>query len=251
MKIAILSDIKSNVYALQAVIQDAKSKKVDTIINLGDSFYGPIAPRACFDLLKEHKIISICGDEDRKILEASLAQLEKDKILKFVYEDLKEEALYWIQDLGFEKFLNKDIYFTHGTQHDDSKYLLEDVRKGVNTLRNESDIIKLIDDVEAKFVLCGHSLKTRCINLSNGQVVMSPGSVGLQAVYKEEPVSHKIENGYTQATYIVLELEGNAYNLSLNKVEYDYSKAITAALKHEAKSWAYTLKTGKLLTQDA
>ena len=40
MKIAILSDIKSNVYALQAVLDDIKTKQIDVMLNLGDSFYG-------------------------------------------------------------------------------------------------------------------------------------------------------------------------------------------------------------------
>ena len=109
MRIAIVSDIKSNVYALEEVIKDIENKNVDHMINLGDSFYGPIAPRKTFDLLQKHKFITVCGDEDRKILEASLDQLKNDSLLKFVYEDLKEEVLYWIQDLPFEKFLNEDV----------------------------------------------------------------------------------------------------------------------------------------------
>jgi predicted phosphodiesterase len=246
MKIAILSDIKSNVYALEAVIQDAKSKNVDTMINLGDSLYGPIAPRESYELIKKHGIITVCGNEDRKILEASLDQLEKDALLKYVYEDLNEEILYWIQALPFEKFLNDNIYFTHGTQHDDSKYLLEEVIEGSLILRNEKKILELIDDVESKFVICGHSHKARCINLSNGQIVINPGSVGLQALTTSSPSFHSIENHTNEASYIILNIKDTEYDITLNKVSYDYDKAISAVNKRNEKQWAYALKTGKV-----
>ena len=71
MKIAILSDIHSNVYALEAVISDAQSRAIDLMINLGDILYGPIAPKATFDLLMKHDFVTICGNQDRQIFEAN------------------------------------------------------------------------------------------------------------------------------------------------------------------------------------
>ena len=249
MKIAILSDIKSNVYALEAVIQDAKSKTVDVMLNLGDSFYGPIAPKATFDLLQKNNFITVCGNEDRGILEASLSQLEEDKTLKYVYEDLGEEVLFWIQALPFEKFVIPEVYITHGTQHDDSVYMLEDVSSGKAVLRNEKKILELIDDVESKFVLCGHSHTPRCINLSSGQIVMSPGSVGLQAYKGEKPNEHVIENFTPNASYIILDIQNEEYNLELVKVAYDYEKAALKAQENGRVDWAYALKTGEVFKQ--
>ena len=57
MKIAILADIHSNVFALEAVLADAKSKNVDILINLGDILYGPIAPKATYELLKKTDLL--------------------------------------------------------------------------------------------------------------------------------------------------------------------------------------------------
>ncbi len=247
MKIAILSDIHSNVFALEAVISDAKSKSVDMMINAGDSFYGPIEPRATFELLKENNFVNICGNQDREILEASLDQLEKNPTLKYTYENLGEEVLYWIQDLPFEKFLGKDLYVTHGTQHDDSVYLLEDVSSGRAILRDDKKIIELLDDVESKFVICGHSHTPRCVNLSTGQVVLNPGSVGLQAYEDDLPTKHIIENASPQATYIILDVNSSEYNIELVKVAYDYEKAASIAESNGRADWAYTLRTGKLL----
>jgi predicted phosphodiesterase len=247
MKIAILSDIRSNVYALEAVINDAKSKSVNMMINAGDSFYGPIEPRATYELLRVNNFVNICGNEDRKILEASLEQLENDDMLKFVYEDLKEEVLYWIQDLPFEKFLGADLYVIHGTQHDDSNYLLEDISSGKPFLRDDKKIIELLDDVESKFVVCGHSGIPRYVNLSSGQVVLNPGSVGLQAFKEQFPKPHIIENKYKEATYIILDVDSGAYNIELIKVAYDFEKAALKAQERGRDDWAYTLRTGEVL----
>ena len=41
-KIAIISDIHGNSIALSEVLQDIMKKEIDTIINLGDSLYGPL-----------------------------------------------------------------------------------------------------------------------------------------------------------------------------------------------------------------
>ncbi|WP_429738515.1 hypothetical protein [Enterovibrio makurazakiensis] len=38
-------------FALKAVVDDAKSKGVKNFINLGDILYGPIAPRETYDYL--------------------------------------------------------------------------------------------------------------------------------------------------------------------------------------------------------
>ena len=249
MKIAILSDIKSNVYALEEVIKDARNKEVDAILNLGDSFLGPIEPKATYDLIRENKIITIMGNEDRAILEASSAQLEVNDILKYVYNDLGEDVLYWIQDLGFEKLIGEDFYMIHGTYNDDSEYMLEDISSGYAVLKNDKKILEIIDDIKSKFVMCGNSCIPRCANLSSGQVVINPGSVGLQAFKNNHPKKHIIQNNKNEASYVVLSVEEQEYAIELVNVKYDYEKAALKAEENGRKDWAYSLRTGKVLNK--
>ena len=146
MKIAILSDIKSNVYALEAVISDIKIKQVDAILNLGDSFYGPIEPKATYDLIRQNQFINLMGDEDRKILESTLDQLEKNETLRYTYNDLGDDVLYWIQELPFEKLIGEDFYMIHGTYLDDTVYMLEDITSGKAILRDDKRILEIMED---------------------------------------------------------------------------------------------------------
>jgi len=247
MKIAILSDIKSNVYALEEVIKDAKNKQVDVMLNLGDSFYGPIEPKKTYELLKDNQFISLCGNEDRKILEATPAQLEENNTLRYVYNDLNNDILHWIQDLPFEKLIGDDYYMIHGTYQDDSIYMLEDVNSGVPVLREDKKILEILDDITSKFVLCGNSCIPRCSNLSSGQVVINPGAVGLQAFKDNYPVDHVIENNTADASYVILTVDDGKYGIELVKVAYDFEKAALKAVENGRDDWAYSLRTGKVV----
>jgi predicted phosphodiesterase len=62
---AIISDIHSNLEALQAVLKDIKSQNVTEIYCLGDVVgYGP-NPRECVDLVMENCKITILGNHDQ------------------------------------------------------------------------------------------------------------------------------------------------------------------------------------------
>lgn len=62
---AIISDIHSNLEALQAVLKDIESQKVDEIYCLGDVVgYGP-NPRECIDLVMKHSKMVLLGNHDQ------------------------------------------------------------------------------------------------------------------------------------------------------------------------------------------
>ncbi|QWH38377.1 metallophosphoesterase family protein [Bacillus mycoides] len=60
-KIAIISDIYGNSHALKAVLKDISRRKVEMIINLGDSVYGPLDPLGIIEILMSNEMIHIKG----------------------------------------------------------------------------------------------------------------------------------------------------------------------------------------------
>ncbi|MEW6994625.1 hypothetical protein AADZ84_10215 [Colwelliaceae bacterium MEBiC 14330] len=48
-------------------------------------------------------------------------------------------------------------------------------------LRSGEEIIRLLQGQKSSLICCGHTHITRAISLSTGQLVVYPGSVGLQA----------------------------------------------------------------------
>jgi len=245
MKIAVLSDIHSNVFALDAVIKDVKKHSVDLKANLGDILYGPIAPKSTFELLMEHDFITISGNQDRQIYESTEEEIESNPTMQFILDDLGSKPLEWMKSLPFDKQVNEDVYFCHGTPKNDLIYLLEDVSSGHALLRSDSEIINLLGGQKSKLVCCGHTHMARSVYLSNGQFIVNPGSVGLQAYTDEEPVVHSMENFTHHASYSIVEKIDAQWVVQNIKVPYDYQRAVNESKKRERSDWVHFLSTGR------
>lgn len=64
MRLALLSDIHANLEALQAVLKDLESQKVDQIVCLGDVVGYGCDPAACLDLVRKHCSVTLMGNHE-------------------------------------------------------------------------------------------------------------------------------------------------------------------------------------------
>ncbi|MFA0085424.1 metallophosphoesterase [Vibrio sp. 10N.261.51.F12] len=249
-KIAVMSDIHSNVHALKAVVAHAKSKGVSDFINLGDILYGPIAPRATYDFLQSLNAVTICGNQDRQIYQATHAEIEFNPTMQFILQDLGEEPLEWMRQLPFDCHINDDIYACHGTPSDDLVYLLEEVSSGCAKVREDKNIIELLGHVSAPIVLCGHTHIPRSVQLSTGQMVINPGSVGLPAYEDDAPLPHRMETYSAMASYTVMAQSfDGSWQPEFYKVPYDVGEAAKAANARHRDDWVHFLTTGRCLAE--
>jgi len=245
MKIAILSDIHSNVYALKAVISNAKYHSVDVMVNLGDILYGPIAPKATFELLMEHDFITIRGNQDRQIYEASTNEISSNPTIEFILRELGNKPLEWMKSLPFDKQLNDEVYLCHGAPSSDLVYLLENVELGYACLRTDNEIAQLLNGQHSKVVCCGHTHVPRTVKVSTGQLVVNPGSVGLQAYTDDEPIQHSMENFSSHASYAIIEKNNMGWAVQHIKVPYDVQSAVKDCKKRNRMDWVHFLETGR------
>jgi predicted phosphodiesterase len=245
MKIAAISDIHSNAYALKAVIADAKRRGADRMLNLGDILYGPIAPRATFDILTQHEFITICGNQDRQIYEATAEQIHSNPTMQFIRADLGSEPLDWMASLPFDIQLTEEIYLCHGTPGSDRTYLLENVACGYARLRSDAEIIELLNGKVSPLILCGHTHLQRTVQLMSGQLIVNPGSVGLPAYSDCEPCAHSMESHCAHASYAMVEKRIEGWLVEQIKVPYDFELAVKASKKRGRDDWAHFLTTGK------
>ncbi len=70
MKLAFISDIHGNSWALRSVLADIKTKSISEIYDLGDSLYGPLDPQGTFEIILKNGITSIRGNQDRDIIQS-------------------------------------------------------------------------------------------------------------------------------------------------------------------------------------
>ncbi|MFA7462081.1 MAG: metallophosphoesterase family protein [Anaerovoracaceae bacterium] len=62
-KLAVISDVHSNIHALEAVLRDIERKNVDQIVNLGDALIGPVDPVATAErMMKLPNLINVMGN---------------------------------------------------------------------------------------------------------------------------------------------------------------------------------------------
>ena len=245
MKIALLSDIHSNVFALDAVLKDKQGRGVDMTVNLGDILYGPIAPKATYELLMEHEIVTIAGNQDRQIYQAKMPEINTNPTLQFILEDLGKAPLKWMKSLPFAKQLSNEIYLCHGTPEDDLTYLLEDISNGYARLRSDSAITSLLAGNQSAIICCGHTHLPRAVTLSSGQLIINPGSVGLQAYTDDEPIIHSMENFNTHASYCIIEKIHHKWKIEHIRVPYDVASAVDASKQRQRFDWVHCLTTGR------
>ncbi len=245
MKIALLSDIHSNYFALEAVIADIKQRGADLIVNLGDSLYGPILPGATYDLLMSYDFISIRGNQDRQIYEASREEISSNPTMEYIINDIGQEAIDWMKSLPFDKQLNDKIYLCHGTPGSDLVYLLEDIKSGSPQLRSDNEIMKLLDGQSSEVICCAHTHIPRTVMLKSGQLIVNSGSAGLPAYTDDEPLLHSMENYSPHASFTIIEENKFGWKVEHLKIPYNYKKAAEEAKKHKHEDWANFLTTGR------
>ena len=76
-RIAVISDIHGNLIALDRVIADVRSRRVDRMVCLGDIVgYGP-DPKECLDIVRQYCDGIVAGNHERGVTEPDLESFSK------------------------------------------------------------------------------------------------------------------------------------------------------------------------------
>jgi diadenosine tetraphosphatase ApaH/serine/threonine PP2A family protein phosphatase len=120
MRFAVVSDIHSNLHALEAVLADIRAEAPDEIVCLGDVVgYGP-HPNECVDAIREHAALSLCGNHDLAVLGAiDIAEFSGDAGIaaRWTRSVLRESQAEWLR--GLEPTSERDgAQLFHGSPRD-------------------------------------------------------------------------------------------------------------------------------------
>ncbi len=117
-KIALITDIHGNKYALESVLEDIKRQNVDEIICLGDTIsIGPYS-KECIDMLIDNNIKSVLGNHELYLLkgtdiEPSIEGAEKEHY-KWIKDNLTDKEINYIK--------NCPLYYEINISYDDPKF---------------------------------------------------------------------------------------------------------------------------------
>jgi predicted phosphodiesterase len=242
--LAAISDIHGNRDALAAVLADVDRRGITNIVNLGDSFYGPLDPAGTADLLLHRKIPAVSGNEDREILDSGVRPND-NPTLNFTRNALQKEHFQWLAALPKTRIEFNKCCLCHGTPTRDNLYLLYDVKPDGLLHRDSEGTMNLLPGIASDMiVLCGHSHLPGKLQCKGGPLVVDVGSVGLPAFTDNTPYDHQVSAGSPHARYSILSITSQGYEIEQVELEYDWETAAALAEKHNRPDWAAWLQTG-------
>lgn len=242
-KLAIISDIHGNSWGFSEVLRDIKNREIETIINLGDTLHGPLDPKGTFELLLDHEIISISGNQDRAILE-NLDGTTDSSTTEFVVNSMDNRMTDWLKQLPFDFIYDDLIYCCHAGPERDTIPVLEDIQPNLVTIKDTDELDEILSDINQRVVVYGHTHVPRLV-VNGNKTIINPGSVGLPAYDDDSPVFHRMESFTPHARYSVLTFSNSLVDVNQIAVSYDYETAAAVAEKNKRPDWAKWIRTGR------
>ncbi|WP_445286474.1 metallophosphoesterase family protein [Variovorax atrisoli] len=246
MRIAIVSDIHGNLPALEAVVEDIGRRGVGTVFNLGDSLSGPLMPLETARFLMAQDWTHLAGNHERQLL--TLPAGRRGASDEFTHARLGPQELAWMASLGPSLRWNAEVLLCHGTPDSDLHYFLETVEPSLLRPAEMAEIDARLGriDAQVQLVACGHTHVPRVVRASSGQLIVNPGSVGLQAYDDIHPHPHVVETGAPDARYAIVERLAGGWASTLISVPYDHASMAALAMANGRPDWASALATGRL-----
>lgn len=211
MKIAIISDIHGNIYALMKALEDIDEQKVDKIICLGDLVgYGP-HPNEVIALIRRREIPCIKGNYDASVVDGDFTYIRNTPINSFALpwacDEVRTSNKYYLESLPKSleyNFNDVNITFTHGSPNAINEYLYEDA----------DNTIKVMNDFTGDVLVCAHT-HIPCAKQYGNKLLINVGSVGKPKIGKPNP------------TYCITEITNTGeVKVQFRYLEYEFKRII-------------------------
>ncbi|HTU68581.1 MAG TPA: metallophosphoesterase family protein [Steroidobacteraceae bacterium] len=243
-RIAIVSDIHGNLPALEAVLDDTRRRGVTRIVNLGDSLSGPLLPLETARFLMAQDWVQLAGNHERQVLEFDRKGGGPSDA--YAHAQLTPDVFDWMRSLVPARPLDEQVFLCHGTPRSDVEMFLESVDGDHTRAATAEELAERCDLVAPRAIACGHSHVPRVTTSPRGQLLVNPGSVGLQAYEDTGPVTFYVENHDAYARYATLEQRGGQWHAQIHPVPYDAEPMAKLAERNGRPGWARALRTGTM-----
>ncbi len=220
MRVAVFSDVHSNLHALEAVLAAIAADAPDELWCLGDTVgYGP-QPNECCALIAEHAAVCLAGNHDLAVRGTiDLAEFGGDAAIAagWTREVLSAEAQELLDRLEPQAAAH-GVALYHASARDPIwEYVLSDEAAAATLALAPSPLVLVgHSHVALRVVAAGEELDGALapagteVDLGGRHVLLNPGSVG-------QP-----RDGDPRAAYLLLDLE--AQHASFRRVEYDVAR---------------------------
>ncbi|MCR1847971.1 metallophosphatase family protein [Paeniclostridium sordellii] len=214
MRIATISDIHSNLYALNEVLADIEKRNVDMVVCTGDLVGYATRPNEVIETLRKNKVLTIMGNYDEAIGNFKIIcgcdypdpkDAEKASLsMKFTSEETTDENKAYLRNLPKEaviSFNNKTIRFVHGSTRLINEYLKE----------NSKEADEVMNNIDEDILVCGHT-HIPYVKSYGEKLLVNAGSVG------------KSKTGSLNANYVIIDIIDSIVEVEIIEVFYDFEK---------------------------
>lgn len=223
MRLAVISDIHSNLDAFKAVMDDISKQAVDDVISLGDNIGYGAEPEEIIVNLNRYAISSVLGNHELAILNEDYLKTfnpHARKALVINKNKLSDPAIDYISTLP-PCLVRYGCRFVHGVPPDTvTIYIFNEP---------DQNLIRIMKQLKERITFVGHTHQLGVYELYQGvlkkkiflkstvslaksrRYIINTGSVG-------QP-----RDGYNEAKYVIWDSARN--NVEPRFVSYDYHKA--------------------------
>lgn len=242
MRFALVSDIHGNLPALEAVLADAARRGAGRVLNLGDSLSGPLLPRETADFLMATDWVHLAGNHERQLLTEDPAEMGESDA--YTHGCLTEAHRAWMAGLPGTLALDGEVFLCHATPGSDLVYFLHTLDGERLRPASPEEMAERVAPVRHAVVACGHSHLPRVVRLPSGQLMVNPGSVGLQAFRVDRFQPHAVATGSPEARYALLEKVDGRWDATVVEVPYDPVPMARLAERRGRPGWVSALLEG-------
>ena len=256
MRIAIISDIHSNLEALKATLKDIEKRNVDKIICLGDIIAKGVHPKECIELIRKNCEIVLQGNCDFYFSveydNISTMPEQEQKRIKWNQSLISREDRKYLLNLPFcyEFYMSGSLVrLFHATPIVNNKAILN-----VDSIETKYQMFlpspNTVSQMKADVVIYGHIHHQYMDRLYN-KTIINVGSVG----NAYDTIRNKNKDGNiretTKSNYLILEGEYGSkeylagISFQFIKVPYDIDKELEDEnLNIEKENYRFELKEG-------
>ncbi len=165
MRIAIISDIHSNIEALSEVLRVADQQKLDRVVSLGDIVGYGASPNPCCELVRSVSEVTLLGNHDAAVagrMDYSFYYDAARRALDWSASVLSEENMAWLQSLPYTYRID-GVGFCHGSPIIPKSYSY------IFALEQARELVPYIGDL-AEVTFIGHSHLCKAFAIGSSEV---------------------------------------------------------------------------------
>ena len=246
MRVAVISDVHGNAYALEAVLEDLRAASPDLIVNLGDQIEGSADPARAAALQAGLGALEVRGNNEEKLWPGGRRARVSLEVGAWLATQVDAATVARLAALPLTaRALDGCVLACHGTPQSAWDMLLWEWQfspegsapdAGFYHARDPRELRAIVEPLNAEVVLCGHTHRPGATRVGD-TLVVNTGSVSDQV------------DGDPRARWTLLERRSGGWTVDFRAAPFDIEAAVRWSQQHSpfGEFEAALLRSGEMV----